>query len=224
MGRVGIILGLAMLVAESATSAGVSEQIIVDQFGWRATASNKVAIFAHPITGQNSGVHYIPGSTFQVRRTSDGVAVFTGSVVPWNGGATNAQSGDQVWWGDFSPFKTPGEYHIYDPGNDLQSFSFEIRDDLYNAIQQTSIRTFYYQRCGTAISPEFGGNSLVSHSCDTFFNRIWWSTLTYTSPATAQERNEGARGGRRRRAGGQEGIVDKERAGVARSSPWDGRS
>src|SRR5690349_22911199 len=84
----------------------VSEQIIVDQFGWRASAARKVVLFADPINGQNSAVAYTPGGSFQVRRVSDDAVVFTGSPVAWNGGAVDAVSGDKVWSGDFSALNT----------------------------------------------------------------------------------------------------------------------
>src|SRR5450432_3655392 len=92
----------------------ISQQIIVDQFGWRTT-DKKVVLFADPITGQNSANTYIPGATFQVRRSSDDGVVFTGSTVAWNGGATDSVSGDKVWSGDFSTLVTAGDYYVYDP-------------------------------------------------------------------------------------------------------------
>ena len=86
-----------------------SEQIIVDQFGWRADAPSKAAIFADPINGQNSAISYAPGANFQLRRVSDDVIVFTGSTVSWKSGTTDTISGDKVCYGDFSSVATPGE-------------------------------------------------------------------------------------------------------------------
>ena len=114
--------------------AAVSEQIIVDQFGWRADASSKVAIFADPITGQNAAVTYVPGATFQIRRASDNTAVFTGTVTSWKSGETQTQSGDRVWYGDFSSFTTPGTYYVYDPANDRQSYSFKLDNAVYSPV------------------------------------------------------------------------------------------
>lgn len=138
--------------------AAVSEQIIVDQFGWRASDPRKVAIFADPINGQNAAVSYTPGATFQIRRASDNATVFTGNTVSWNGGATHSQSGDRVWYGDFSSLTAPGDYYVYDPTNDLQSYGFRLDDNLFSPVLATSVRTFYYQRCGTAIPAQYGGN------------------------------------------------------------------
>src|SRR5262245_17749653 len=86
----------------------LSDQIIVDQFGWRSDAPRKVALFADPINGQNSAVSYTPGASFQIRRVSDDGIVFTGATAAWKAGATDTVSGDKVWTGDFSSFSTSG--------------------------------------------------------------------------------------------------------------------
>jgi len=136
----------------------VSEQIIVDQFGWRSDAPRKVALFADPISGQNSAVAYTPGGSFQVRRVSDDGVAFTGSVVAWNGGATDAVSGDKVWSGDFSALAAPGDYYVYDPANNLRSYNFRLDNGVFNDVLKTSARMFYYQRAGFAIDAAHGGN------------------------------------------------------------------
>lgn len=143
----------------------VSEQIIVDQFGWRADAPKKVAIFADPINGQNSAVSYTPGANFQLRRVSDAAMMFTGPTVSWKSGTTDTISGDKVWYGDFSSVTTPGEYYIYDPTNNLRSFAFKLDSNVFNDILKTSIRMYYYQRTGTAIPSQYGGNWIhaISH-------------------------------------------------------------
>lgn len=142
----------------SGFAAAISEQIIVDQFGWRAGAPRKVVIFANPQRGQNAGKAYLPGNTFQLRHASDNALAFTGQVTAWKNGSTDSYSGDQVWWGDFSSFTTPGEYVIYDPANDLQSYPFSLRNDIYGDVLKTAVRMFYYQRCGLDLTETFGGN------------------------------------------------------------------
>jgi hypothetical protein len=158
----------------------LSEQIIVDQFGWRADAPRKVVLFADPINGQNSAVTYVPGATFQVRRVGDDGIAFTGSTVQWRSGQTNTTSGDRVWSGDFSSLTTPGEYYVYEPANDRRSFAFNLNNDLYNDVLKTSIRTLYYQRTGTAIPASFGGN--WTHAIDHVgFNQDTQARLWQTS-------------------------------------------
>src|SRR5438046_239010 len=120
----------------------ISEQIIVDQFGWRSDAVRKVALFADPINGQNSAISYTPGASLQIRRTSDDGIVFTGSTVSWKSGTTDTVSGDKVWSGDFSSLTTPGDYYIYDQTNNLRSYAFRLDNNLFDDILKTSTRMF----------------------------------------------------------------------------------
>ncbi|MDX1935362.1 MAG: glycoside hydrolase family 9 protein [Capsulimonadales bacterium] len=143
--------------ATVSTVAPVSEQILVDQFGWRAAATRKVALIADPTQGQNKDRRYTPGDTFELRRADDGRTVFTGKTVAWRDGEVHTASGDRVWSCDFSTFRTPGRYVLYDPRNDRASYPFELRDSLYRPVLTVSVRTFYYQRCGTSIDAKHGG-------------------------------------------------------------------
>ena len=167
------ILCLCLAAAAAALSPGaapaappipvappVSEQIIVDQFGWRAAAPVKVALFARPVKGQNAvgdALTYTPGAAFQVRRVSDGRTVFTGQVTAWHNGDVHSQSGDRIWSGDFSVLRTPGTFYVYDPKNGRRSDAFTLGDGVYGPVLRTSLRMFYYQRCGEALTPAFGG-------------------------------------------------------------------
>jgi len=137
-------------------SAPVSEQIIVDQLGYR-TSADKWVIIADPQTGQNAAVTYVPGANVELRRASDNVSVMTIPVTAWNAGATHSQSGDKAWQGNFSSYTTPGTYYIFDPTNNYQSYNFDIRDNVYNSILAASVKSYYYQRCGTAITSTYGG-------------------------------------------------------------------
>lgn len=164
-----------------------SEQIIVDQFGWRAD-SKKVVIFANPIEGQNSTIEYTPANTFEIKRSSDDVTVYSGNTTVWENGATHADSGDKAWHGDFSDFNTPGEYYIYDASNNLRSYSFKVDNDLYNDLLVSSLRVFYYQRCGAAITSEYGGN--------------WIHNLCHSNDQTAQLYYNGVEGNPKDLSGG----------------------
>ncbi len=136
----------------------VSEQIIVDQFGWDTFNAKKVVLFADPISGQNASIAYTPGASFQVRRVSDDSVAFTGSTASWKAGATDSVSGDKVWSGDFSSITESGNFYVYDPANNLRSYPFALNNHVYDDVMKTSIRTFFYQRTGTAISTANGGN------------------------------------------------------------------
>ena len=145
------------LAISVAGAQSISKQIIVDQFGWRPSAK-KIVVFANPVNGQNNGSPYTPGSQFQIRRSSDNSTVLTENVAVWNNGNLHTDSGDKAWHGDFSSLTTPGLYYVYDPANNLRSYEFEVRDDIYAAALKASARTFYYQRSGTAIPAQHGGN------------------------------------------------------------------
>ncbi|RRB01137.1 glycoside hydrolase family 9 protein [Larkinella rosea] len=145
------------LLISTAEAQSISKQIIVDQFGWRPSAK-KIVVFANPVNGQNNGLAYTPGSQFQIRRSSDNGTVFTGNVTIWNNGNLHTDSGDKAWHGDFSSLTTPGAYYVFDPANNLRSYEFEVRDDIYANALKASTRTFYYQRSGTSIPAQYGGN------------------------------------------------------------------
>ncbi|MBN1478814.1 glycoside hydrolase family 9 protein [candidate division KSB1 bacterium] len=140
------ILLLFLFITHS-HSATLTERIIIDQFGYRPEA-RKIAVISDPIFGFNRGFNFTPGNEYQIRSTADSSVVFTGIPSPWNGGQIHDQSGDRVWWFDFSELKAIGEYYIYDPENDSRSFSFEISPHVYNIALKHALRMFYYQRCG----------------------------------------------------------------------------
>jgi endoglucanase len=174
---------LCFLVNSSLVKAQtINKQIIVDQFGWRAN-SKKIIIFSDPITGQNGSVSYTPGTQFQVRKKSDNSVVFTGNVVVWNGGSTHGDSGDKVWHGDFSGLTTPGTYYVVDPTKNVRSYDFDIKNEVYSPVLKTSVKTFYYQRSGTAIPATYGGNwnHPAAHGQDA--NALLYTTSAQTGTA-----------------------------------------
>ncbi len=70
----------------------IDYHIHVDQFGYRCDAV-KIAVISNPQTGYNSDDPFLPGTgtnKYEVRRWSDDVAVFTGTLKPWNAGATHS--------------------------------------------------------------------------------------------------------------------------------------
>ena len=133
--------------------ATVDNHIKVDQFGYRCN-DQKMAVISNPQTGYNSGSPFTPGTTtnYQIKRWSDDVTVFTGSLTTWNGGATDASSGDKAWRFDFSACTTGGTYYVFDPVKNVGSYQFDIDDAVYTNSLKHSLRMYYYQRCGTAIS------------------------------------------------------------------------
>ncbi len=142
----------------------VDEHIKVDQFGYRPSAS-KVAIVANPIVGFNAGDSFAPGTNYEIRNAFDGSLAYTASIQAWKSGQTHDQSGDQVWWVDFSGLSTPGEYYVYDVQNDVRSHQFAIGEDVYQNVLRQALRSFYYQRCGTAKVNPYAESPWTDSAC-----------------------------------------------------------
>lgn len=141
-----------------------SQNIKIDQFGYRIN-DQKIAIISNPQVGYNATAPFIPGNTYEVRDWMTNAVVYSATITPWNGGITHAQSGDKVWWFDFSSVTMPGSYYVFDPTNNVGSYRFEINDCVYNEALKRSVRTFYYQRCGSAKQYPFVDTGYVVGVC-----------------------------------------------------------
>lgn len=155
--RIVLVAFYALLLTAQLYSQSISKNIHIDQFGYK-TGAQKIAVLSNPQIGYNANESYVPGASIQVINSATSAVAFSASPLMWNGGNTHAQSGDKVWWFDFSAVTTPGEYYLFDPANNLRSHTFEIDDDVYNAALRQSMRAFYYQRCGVAKTATHGGN------------------------------------------------------------------
>ncbi|MFN6945028.1 MAG: glycoside hydrolase family 9 protein [Cytophagaceae bacterium] len=142
------LLSLLVINGFSQTPA-VQELIRVDQFGYLCNAQ-KIAVIANPQTGYNSGLSFTPSATLEVRRWDDHEVVFSDEITEWNGGAVHAQSGDRVWWFDFSDLTEQGSFYVYDPVQNVRSYQFEIAANVYENVMKAAVRSFYYHRCGVA--------------------------------------------------------------------------
>jgi len=109
----------------------LTDYIVIDQFGYRPN-SDKTAILRDPQTGYDSGESFNPGTSYALVNAANSQQVFTGTPTIWNGGNEDASSGDATWSFNFSSYNTPGRYYILDITNNVRSFEFEIRDDIYN--------------------------------------------------------------------------------------------
>jgi hypothetical protein len=152
-----------------AAPSTIKTNLHVDQFGYRCT-STKVAVISSPQTGYNVSTEaFTPGTginNYQVRRWSDDVVVYQGTLTSWKSGATHTDSGDKIWWFDFSSLTTSGDYYIFDVSNNVGSYQFRIADDVYKEVLKHAIRSFYYQRCGMAkVAPyaQTGFTDAASH-------------------------------------------------------------
>ncbi|MFZ1688217.1 MAG: glycoside hydrolase family 9 protein [Flavobacteriales bacterium] len=148
-----LLCSAAFLRAQTGTE---TDRIAVDQFGYR-TSDEKIAVISDPQLGYNASDSYTPGATLEVREWGSNTVLFSAAPIPWNGGQQHDQSGDVIWWFDFSTVSTTASCYVYDPANNTRSHRFEIDDCVYNEVLQTALRAFYYQRCGTAKPAAYAG-------------------------------------------------------------------
>jgi len=92
---------------------------------------------------------------FTVRSAADQSVAFRGTAQP---AADDADSGDQVQALDFSGLNIPGKYYLDVPGVG-RSWDFEIGPKSYERAYYLAMRSYYGQRCGTAVDlgSEFPG-------------------------------------------------------------------
>lgn len=147
----------------------LSPFIVVDQFGYRP-AAEKIAVLRTPVTGFDKGKSYSPGAKYAVFDARSGAKVFEAAPRAWNGGATDASSGDKAWWIDFSSVTVPSDYFVLDEAADVRSPVFRIGDDVYDDVLTQSTRMYYYQRDGAAKEARYAGPAWadgVAHPQDT---------------------------------------------------------
>jgi len=65
-------------------------------------------------------------------------------------------SGEKVLTGDFSAFNKTGEYSIL-IDDSLQSYPFEINENLYEDALNAAIKSYYFQRASMPIEEQYGG-------------------------------------------------------------------
>lgn len=139
-------LALVAVLAAVAGAQAPSDFIRVDQFGYRPL-DRKVAILRDPQVGYDANGSFSPSAIVEVRRADNSLA-WSGPPVAWNGGATHGQSGDRVWWLDFTALQETGSFRIVDPASGESSESFEIGENVYAAVLRDAVRMFLHQRCG----------------------------------------------------------------------------
>lgn len=139
----------------------------IDQFGY-LPAEQKIAVIASPQTGYNAPANLNPAPVYRVKRVSDNHTVFSAPITPWYGGSIHDQSGDIVWWFDFSALQTTGNYYLYDSLNNLRSYPFEISDCAFDEPLRQALRAYYYQRCGSGkTAPYAESNWVDAGACHT---------------------------------------------------------
>ncbi|MBI4553694.1 MAG: glycoside hydrolase family 9 protein [Candidatus Latescibacteria bacterium] len=112
--------------------------VIVDQLGYRP-GDPKLAL----VKGDHAR------RSFEVVNAATNKAVYTGTIQSM--GQPDGSTGDMTSLLDFTPLNTPGTYHLRIPGTALKSYEFRVGDDVYRIAASSTIESFYYQRCGTAV-------------------------------------------------------------------------
>ncbi len=133
-----------LFVSLCALASGPTTDIKVDQVGYLPGAP-KVAI----VVAQS------PATEFTVRQANDGSIAFKGTLqTPF----ADSDSGDRVQAADFTKLDVRGKYYLEVPGVG-RSWDFSIAPDVYARAYYLAMRSFYGQRCGTAVDlgPEFPG-------------------------------------------------------------------
>jgi endoglucanase len=135
---------LVALVA--APPAAPTIAIKVDQVGYGAGEPKVAFVVVDP-----------PAFRFTLRRTPSGAVVFEGELPP---PAMDADSGDRAQTADFSKVRETGDFYLEVPGVG-RSWDFAIGPRPYGRALYLAMRSFYGQRCGTAVDlgPEFPGYS-----------------------------------------------------------------
>lgn len=125
--------------------------IMVDQVGY-AAASNKIALFRGEV---------LP-DTYDLIDVETGEIVYTGFIKEKG---YNETTGENISYGDFSDFKTPGTYYLQ---SEIvgQSYSFVIAQNPYADIFDAALKQYYYSRCGLTLSTELAGEA-AHNACHT---------------------------------------------------------
>jgi endoglucanase len=134
------------LLALPALAANPVAEIKVDQAGYLPRAP-KLAMVVSSKTA----------TEFLVHRKGDGSIVFRG---PLTAAARDADTQDLVQTADFTKLVKEGQYYLEVPGVG-RSWDFTVGADAYSRAFYLAMRSYYGQRCGTAVDlgPEFPGYS-----------------------------------------------------------------
>lgn len=135
-------LFLLPVLALAAAGADPTTAIKVDQAGYLPGAL-KIALVS------------APAREFEVKHSSTGKTVFRGRL---GEPVKDAESGDTLQAADFSKLTKAGRYYLEAPGVG-RSWTFSIGNDAYSRPWYLAMRSYYAQRCGTAVDlgPEFPG-------------------------------------------------------------------
>jgi endoglucanase len=137
-------LAVLLFYPVSAFAVTPTTDIKVDQAGYLPHAPKLAMVVSHTLA-----------KDFSLHRASNDAVVLKGKLAE---PVTDADSGDLIQALDFSRVEKPGKYYLEVPGVG-RSWSFSIGPDVYGRAFYLAMRSYYGQRCGTAVDlgPEFPG-------------------------------------------------------------------
>lgn len=92
--------------------------------------------------------------SFTVKSEENNQESFSGSVSLWKENDTS--TGETLYVGYFTDLTQNGKYFIVlDDGS--KSFSFNIKDDVFNNVRDKSLKSYYYQRSGIELEEKYAG-------------------------------------------------------------------
>ncbi|MGA2183035.1 MAG: glycoside hydrolase family 9 protein [Bryobacteraceae bacterium] len=135
-----------LILAVSALAANPVGEIKVDQAGYLPRAPKLAMVVSGKAVTE-----------FLVHRTRDGSVVLRGQLTA---AARDSDTQDSVQTADFTKLAEEGRYYLEVPGVG-RSWDFTIAADAFLRAFYLALRSFYGQRCGTAVDlgPEFPGYS-----------------------------------------------------------------
>ena len=171
---------LALIWSLASLAQSPSKYITTDQFGYLPGAK-KIAVIRDPQVGFDADESFSPGNLYAVVKAGTGERVYSGAVIAWNSGMTDASSGDRAWHFDFSSVSETGTYYVLDEEKNLRSHEFAISYNVYNGVLRQAMRTFFYQRSGFAKEARYAGEAwadgashvgdLQNLNCRSFFDK-----------------------------------------------------
>lgn len=124
------------LIMMLASTSEPTTAIRVDQIAYPTAATKLAMVVSNPAAER-----------FSVHRLADGAKVLQGSLSP---PALDNDSGDRIQIADFSHLTEGGRYEIRVAGVG-RSWPFEISGAPYERLLRLATRSYYGQRCGTAV-------------------------------------------------------------------------
>jgi endoglucanase len=158
-----IILLLSFLACNTLVAA---ERIAVDQAGY-TSISRKIAIFSSY------------ADSFQVLNAETRIPVYRGAV--GIASLIDAATGLELYSADFTSLASSGLYFVRTSAGD-SSVKFLIADTVYHSLFRATVKSYYFQRCGLALTPALSGS--WSHpACHVSTDGMFHSTAESTGTA-----------------------------------------